>query len=84
MSPAASSRLCPRRASRALGASSLVREAASSMASGSPSSRLQIAATSAAFPSHSAKPGLTEAACWTNSCVALQAATAVTPPSPGT
>ncbi|HEX2743020.1 MAG TPA: hypothetical protein VHN16_01275 [Streptosporangiaceae bacterium] len=65
-----------------MGASSLAREAASSMASGSPSSRLQIAATSAAFPSQSAKPGLTAAACWTNSCVAPQAAWPGPRPSP--
>ena len=45
------------------------------MASGSPSSRRQMAATSAALPAVRAKPGRTMAACCTNSRAAPQAAT---------
>jgi hypothetical protein len=44
----------------------LTREAASSIASGSPSSRRQIAATSAALAAVTAKPGRTRSACCTN------------------
>ena len=84
MSPAARLRLCPRRASRAPGARILTRDAASSMASGSPSRRRQMAATSAALPGVTVKPGLTMSACCANSCAAAQAATSPAPAARGT
>ena len=51
------SRLRSRRSASAAGESSFTRAAASSIASGSPSSRAHIAATAAAFSAVSAKPG---------------------------
>ena len=46
--------------------------------------RRQIAATSAALPGVTVKPGLTMAACCANSCAAAQAATSPAPASRGT
>ena len=83
-SPAARPRLSPSRASSAPAASSLTLEAASSIASGSPSSRPQMAAMSAALPAVKAKPGRTMAACWTNSRAAPHAATSAMHASRGT
>ena len=67
--PSASSDL-DSRSSSAPGSSSRVRAAASSMASGRPSRRRQIATTAAALPSVRAKPGRTARARSTNSATA--------------
>ena len=64
----------PAGASSASGSSSRVRAAASSIASGRPSSRRQISATAAALPSVRAKPGRTARARSTNSATAGDAA----------
>ena len=65
------------------GGSSLTREAASSIASGRPSSRRQIAAMSAALSAVTAKPARTMSACCTNSRAAPHAATCSTVASRG-
>ena len=62
------------RASIARGLSSLARAAASSIASGSPSRRRQIATTSAALAAVTANCRCDRRACWTNSCTAGAAA----------
>src|SRR5205085_4190761 len=57
--------------------------AASSIASGRPSSRRQISVTAAALPSVSAKPGRTARARSTNSATAGEAATSAAEAVPG-
>jgi len=74
--PTSSGRQRPRRASSAWGAKIRTCAAASSMASGSPSSRAQIAATSAAFPAVRAKEGRTACAHCTKRATAGKRATA--------
>jgi len=64
----------PMRPSVAPGVSSLIRAAASSIARGNPSNRMQISATAAAFPEVTAKLGRTAAAHSTNSVTAGTAA----------
>ena len=61
------------RVSSAFGVSSLLRAAASSIANGSPSSRVQTATTSATLSGVSAKVAFVARACWVNSCTAPDA-----------
>ena len=81
--PVSSPILSSSRASRACGGSSLTLAAASSMASGSPSSRRQISATAPAFPLVSSKPADAACArCTNRRTEAHRCTSAASPPAP--
>ena len=81
--PVSSPILSSSRASRACGGSSLTLAAASSMASGSPSSRRQISATAPAFPLVSSKPADAACArCTNRRTEAHRCTSAASPPTP--
>ena len=80
--PVSSPILSSSRASRACGGSSLTLAAASSMASGSPSSRRQISAIAPAFPLVSSKPADAACARCTNRRTEAHRCTSASPPAP--
>ena len=81
--PVSSPILSSSRASRACGGSSLTLAAASSMASGSPSSRRHISATAPAFPLVSSKPADAACArCTNRRTEAHRCTSAASPPAP--